>query len=61
MVIPRERWRFLPDTSSGIPKVHLDGGFDPGFVYRVTYRPTGLVVAGAGLAATNLTPTVHGD
>jgi hypothetical protein len=51
VVIPRERWRFVSDASSGIPKVHLDGGFAPGVLYRVTYRPTGVVVAGAGLAA----------
>lgn len=48
--IPRERWRFVPDAG-GLPKLHLDDGFDPGFLYRITYRPTGPVVAGAGLAA----------
>jgi hypothetical protein len=49
VVIPRERWRFA--TGSEPPKVQLDGGFDPGRWYRVTYRPTRPVVAGVGLAA----------
>lgn len=50
VVVPRERWRFVPDAE-GIPRVHLDGGFDPGRWYRVTYRATRPVVAGVGLAA----------
>jgi hypothetical protein len=50
VVIPRERWRFVMD-SNGVPKLHLDDGFDPGRWYRVTYRPTRPVVAGVGLAA----------
>jgi hypothetical protein len=33
------------------PKIQLDGGFDPGRYYRVTYHATGALVAGAGLAA----------
>ena len=37
--------------SSGVPKLQLDGGFDPGRWYRVTYRPSRPVVAGVGLAA----------
>jgi len=50
VAIPRERWRFVMD-SNGVPKLQLDGGFDPGRWYRVTYRPTRPVVAGVGLAA----------
>ncbi len=50
IVIPRERWRFLMD-SNGVPMLHLDGGFEPGRWYRVTYRPSRPVVAGVGLAA----------
>ena len=48
--VPRDRWRFVvgPD---GLPKLHLDTGFEPGRYYRVTYRPTGALVSGAGLAA----------
>jgi alpha/beta hydrolase family protein len=49
-VIPRDRWRFVSDASN-LPKIQLDGGFDPGRYYRVTYHPTGALVAGAGLAA----------
>jgi hypothetical protein len=49
-IIPRERWRFLMD-SKGVPMLHLDGGFEPGRWYRVTYRPSRPVVAGVGLAA----------
>jgi Alpha/beta hydrolase domain len=49
-VIPRERWHFVvgPDN---LPKLRLDTGFEPGRYYRVTYRATGALVAGAGLAA----------
>jgi hypothetical protein len=50
VAIPRERWRFVMD-SNGVPKLQLDGGFDPGRWYRVTYCPTRPVVAGVGLAA----------
>jgi hypothetical protein len=53
-VIPRERWRFLTSENGGSaspPKVQLDGGFEPGRFYRVTYRAAGALVAGAGLAA----------
>jgi hypothetical protein len=49
-VIPREQWRFISGGTTP-PKLYLDGGFDPGRWYRVTYRPTGAVVAGVGLAA----------
>jgi Alpha/beta hydrolase domain len=49
-VIPRERWRFVMDSST-LPKIQLDGGFEPGRYYRVTYHPTGALVAGAGFAA----------
>jgi hypothetical protein len=49
-VIPRERWRFVvgPDN---LPKLRFETGFEPGRHYRVTYRATGALVAGAGLAA----------
>ena len=50
VVVARDRWRFAMD-SSGVPKLQLDGGFDPGRWYRVTYRPSQPVVAGVGLAA----------
>jgi len=47
--VPRERWRFVP--ASAPPRIALDGGFEPGRWYRVTYRATAPVVAGVGLAA----------
>jgi hypothetical protein len=50
VVIPRDRWRFLVDPP-GLPRIRLDGGFEPGRRYRITYRPKGAVVAGVGLAA----------
>jgi hypothetical protein len=50
IVIPRKRWRFVPDPS-GIPRLQMQDGFEPGRWYRVAYRPTGAVVAGVGLAA----------
>jgi hypothetical protein len=48
--VPRDRWRFVAGPN-GVPKLRLDGGFEPGRYYRVTYRATGAVVAGVGLAA----------
>ena len=48
--IPRARWRFVTGAN-GLPKIQLDGGFDPGRYYRVTYQASAPVVAGVGLAA----------
>ena len=48
--IPRARWRFVTGPN-GLPKIQLDGGFDPGRFYRVTYHASAPVVAGVGLAA----------
>jgi len=48
--IPRARWRFVTGPN-GLPKIQLDGGFDPGRFYRVTYYASAPVVAGVGLAA----------
>jgi hypothetical protein len=48
-VIARERWQFV--AAPGTPRVTLEGGFEPGRIYEVTYRATGRLVAGAGLAA----------
>ncbi|MGE0444875.1 MAG: alpha/beta hydrolase domain-containing protein [Vicinamibacterales bacterium] len=47
--IARGRWQFAP--GGGRPRVVLDGGFEPGRVYEVTYRARGAVVAGVGMAA----------
>jgi len=49
-VIPREHWRFMAGPN-GLPKIQLDGGFEPGRYYRVTYRAAAPLVAGVGLAA----------
>ncbi len=48
--IPRERWRFVVGPNN-LPKLRLETGFEPGRYYRVTYRPTGALVAGVALAA----------
>jgi hypothetical protein len=49
-IVPRDRWHFVAGPAS-VPKIQLDGGFEPGRYYRVSYRATGALVAGAGLAA----------
>jgi hypothetical protein len=49
-VIPRERWRFVVGPND-LPKLRLETGFEPGRYYRVTYRPSGALVSGVGLAA----------
>ncbi len=52
--IDRATWRFLVGENraqQGAPRVALDGGFDPGRWYEVTFRATGARVAGVGLAA----------
>lgn len=48
--IARQRWRFVA-APNGTPKVQLDGGFEPGRYYRVTYDVGAAHVAGVGLAA----------
>jgi hypothetical protein len=48
--IPRASWRFVAGPN-GLPKIQLDGGFEPGRFYRVTYDASAPVVAGVGLAA----------
>lgn len=55
-VIPRERWAFarivdgrrIPDAAH----ITLDGGFEPGRVYRVQYETSNAPVVGLGLLAT---------
>ncbi len=48
--IARARWHFVADRP-GAPRVALDGGFEPGRLYEVTFKATGARVAGVGLAA----------
>lgn len=54
-VIPRDRWRFArDDAGSAVPDdthIRLDGGFQPGFFYEVTYRTRICPVVGTGLLA----------
>ena len=47
--IARERWTF--GAAGDRPRVRLDGGFEPGRVYELTYRSLDASVAGVGLAA----------
>jgi hypothetical protein len=48
--IPRARWRWVVGAGAP-PRIELDGGFDPGRWYRVTYRAGNPVVGGVGFAA----------
>jgi len=48
--IARAKWRFLTGRP-GAPRVALDGGFEPGRLYEITFKATGARVAGVGLAA----------
>ena len=48
--IARGKWHFLTGRP-GAPRVALDGGFEPGRLYDVTFTATGARVAGVGLAA----------
>lgn len=48
--IPRARWRFTT-AANEIPKILLDGGFEPGRLYELTYRAIGPRVTGAAFAS----------
>ena len=48
--IARTRWRFVTDRP-GPPRLAIEGGFEPGRLYEVTFKATGARVAGVGLAA----------
>ena len=49
--IDRARWRFMaPERTGGPGRVQLDGGFQPGTLYDLTYEAANPYVAGAGLA-----------
>jgi hypothetical protein len=54
-VVPRDAWRFgrLVDGSfvPGTSALYLQGGFQAGHVYELSYEATGAVVAGVGFAA----------
>jgi hypothetical protein len=48
--IARGRWR-LVTGATGPPRLALDGGFEPGRMYEVTFKAQGARVVGTGLAA----------
>jgi hypothetical protein len=54
-VVPRERWRFAREAPGGPvaddTRVWLEGGFEAGRVYEVTYRTRSCPVVGAGMLA----------
>src|SRR5262245_47926802 len=53
--IPRERWRFARLESGRIipdpTHIHLDGGFEKGRLYQITYTAEGAPVLGVSMAA----------
>ena len=53
--IPRERWRFARSEGGRITPdaghIHLDGGFEKGRLYQVTYTAEGAPVQGLSMAA----------
>ena len=54
-MIPRERWRFArADGGRAVPDaghIHLDGGFEKGRLYQITYTAEGAPVQGLAMAA----------
>lgn len=54
-LIPREAWGFGTAAHAGgkpdLGAIFLNGGFEPGRVYELTYEARGAVVAGLGFAA----------
>jgi hypothetical protein len=49
--VSRSRWRFVaPEQPGGPGRVALDGGFQPGAIYELTYVSKDPKVTGAGLA-----------
>src|SRR5439155_106177 len=54
-ILARERWRFAREETDRLvaddTRVWLEGGFEPGRVYEVTYRTRVCPVVGAGMRA----------
>jgi hypothetical protein len=51
VAVERARWRFVaPEQAGGAGRVALDGGFQPGILYELTYTAQDPKVSGAGLA-----------
>ncbi len=67
MTIPRARWRFARADGGRIVAdarhVHLDGGFEKGRLYQVTYTAVGAPVLGLSMAALRDSASwlTHGD
>ncbi|HZD03933.1 MAG TPA: alpha/beta hydrolase domain-containing protein, partial [Longimicrobiales bacterium] len=49
--MPRESWRFVPDSAGRLTRVMVEGGFVPGRIYELVYRAANPRVVGLGLAA----------
>jgi hypothetical protein len=47
--LPRAKWAFVPTSEQ--PRIRLEGGFEPGRVYELTYPSVDGQVAGVGFAA----------
>jgi hypothetical protein len=51
VVVDRARWHFVaPEQAGGPGRVRLEGGFQPGILYELTYTSQDPKVGGAGLA-----------
>ncbi len=51
LVVERARWHFVaPEQAGGPGRVRLDGGFQPGTLYELTYTSKDPKISGAGLA-----------
>ncbi|MFC0168288.1 alpha/beta hydrolase domain-containing protein [Pseudoduganella danionis] len=49
--MPRSSWQFVEPAQAGGPgRIRLDGGFQPGVIYELTYMARDPYVAGAGMA-----------
>jgi hypothetical protein len=49
--IPRTQWSFVPPPDGGVPRqIRLEGGFQPGQIYELTYMARDPVVVAAGIA-----------
>lgn len=50
-MVPRARWSFVPAPDGGVPRqLSLEGGFQPGHLYELTYTARDPVVAALGMA-----------
>jgi hypothetical protein len=49
--IPRAQWSFVPEPDGAVPRqLRLEGGFQPGHLYELTYLARDPVVAAVGMA-----------